>query len=233
MTKSIVCLKWGDKYSPEYVNILYNMCKRHSSHNFNFICVTDNPKNLNSNIKIEILPNITDVKGWWFKPYVFSRNLNLTGHVLFFDLDLVIFQNFDKLWTCNDSEFYIIRDFIKTTNPKWNRFNSSVFKFVAEKYHWIWDDFEKNKINIIKKNHGDQDYLYTILKDKAKFWPDNWIQSYKWEMRDKNDLVSINKKRNFKSIKNPTINPHTCISVFHGEPNPHECLDPWVTENWR
>lgn len=233
MKKTIICLKWGAKYSENYVNVLYNMCKRHSKNNFDFVCITDNPKNLNPEIKTYILPQIHGIQGWWYKPYVFSKNLNLSGEVLFFDLDLVIFENIDKLWDYKEKDFLIIRDFIKTTNPKWNRFNSSVFKFVAEKYHWVWNDFETNRKNILLKNHGDQDYLFSILKEKATYWPDSWIQSYKWEMRDRKELTIINKKRTFKSSGNPIINPETCVAVFHGEPNPHECLDEWVVENWR
>ena len=26
----VVCVKWGNKYVPEYVNVLYNMVKRHT-----------------------------------------------------------------------------------------------------------------------------------------------------------------------------------------------------------
>jgi hypothetical protein len=201
--------------------------------NFDFICITDNATNLNSEIKVHIVPVISGIHGWWYKPYVFSKNLNLSGEVLFFDLDVVIFNNIDKLLNYKDKDFVIIRDFIKTRIPNCNRFNSSVFKFVAENYYWIWDDFEKNKKNIITRNHGDQDYFFNILKDKATHWPDSWIQSYKWEMRNKNDVILINKKRNFKTIGTPIINPESCVAVFHGEPNPHECRDPWVIENWK
>ena len=49
---SILCLKWGDKYGPEYVNRLYNQCKEFIKLDFNFYCATDNSKNLNSKIQI-------------------------------------------------------------------------------------------------------------------------------------------------------------------------------------
>lgn len=230
--KTIVCLKWGEKYSAQYVNVLYNMCQRHSTVSFDFVCMTENSKGLLPNIKIKSLPPTT-LHGWWYKPYVFSRDLDLKGDVLFLDLDVVIFDNFDKLWDYYANEFLIIRDFTRHMSPTWQKFNSSVFRFNAEGHHWIWDFFSKNYQNIVPKNHGDQDFLYTMLKDRAKYWPDNWILSYKWEMRDKEDLSTINGKRNFAQDKPPKIETDSCIAVFHGDPNPSDCQDRWVIENWK
>jgi len=232
MKKTIVCLKWGDKYSPHYVNVLYNMCKRHCTISYDFICLTENPKGLIPEIITKPLPNIP-LQGWWMKPFVFSKDLGLKGDVLFLDLDIVVYKNIDKLWEYNISDFMIIRDFTRTTNPNWNKYNSSVFKFNAKTYHWIWDEFSANHKNITTKNFGDQDYLFNILKDKAKTWPDNWVASYKWEMRSRDDIRVIHGKRNFATIANPNIPSDGCIAVFHGEPNPHDVKDPWVIENWK
>ena len=48
--KYILCIKHGDKYDHEYVNRLYNMCKRHTTVDFEFVCLTSilqgNPKYL-------------------------------------------------------------------------------------------------------------------------------------------------------------------------------------------
>lgn len=208
------------------------MCKRHSTVPFRFTCLTDNPSELSNNIEIKTLPKY-QLQGWWFKPYVFSVDNNFKGKVLFLDLDLVIHDNIDKLWSYCPEDFCIIRDFTRQQNPNWKKFNSSVFRFDPEKYYWVWDDFLKNSQNITSKNHGDQDYLYNILQSKAKTWPDNWIRSYKWEMRDKSDVKIINGKRNFVNIKEPQITYDSCIAVFHGEPNPHEVKDPWVINNWK
>jgi hypothetical protein len=200
---------------------------------FDFVCLTENPEGLISKIKVKSLPRIA-VQGWWMKPWMFSAELGFTGDVLFLDLDLVLCSNIDKLWTYNpEDDFVIIRDFTRHQNPTWQKFNSSVIRFRAEKYHWIWDDFLNNHRSIMPKNHGDQDYLYSLLKDKGKYWPDSWIQSYKWEMRDKRDIVPINGKRNFVSIKDPRVEPDLCIAVFHGDPNPEEVKDPWVITNWQ
>ncbi len=230
--KTIVCLKWGTKYSPQYVNVLFNMCKRHMKSSFDFVCLTDNPSDLNPGIIVKTLPRLA-LQGWWVKPYVFSADNKFSGDVLFLDLDVIIYDNLDKLWTHKGSDFFIIRDFTRVMNPKWQKFNSSVFLFKPKNYYWIWEDFSENHKNITTKLHGDQDYLYNILKQKAAYWPDDWIQSYKWEMRDRADLGVINGRRNFKNIKSPKLSSNGCIAVFHGDPNPHEVQDPWVIENWK
>lgn len=230
--RTIVCVKWGTKYPPSYVNTLYNMCKRHNSVPFNFICLTENSHNINPDIEIKPLPS-NNLHSWWFKPYVFSKELGLKGEVLFIDLDVVIFRDMEKLWQHKFGSFTIIRDFTRHMNPNWHKFNSSLFRFNASEYHWIWEDFNKNHTKIMSKNYGDQDYLFSILHGKALVWPDNWIQSYKWEMRDKNELSLVNGKRNFVTIKEPKLSHECCIAVFHGDPKPSEVKDEWVKENWK
>jgi len=232
MDRTIACLKWGNKYSPHYVNVLYNMCRRHNSEYFNFICFTDNSDGLDKEIIIKSLPN-SSLHGWWYKPFVFCKENNIKGTVLFLDLDVIVYDNIDKLWNYRKNDFLIIRDFTKHMNPAWDKFNSSVFRFEADNCYWIWEKFYKEKTQIMSKMHGDQDYLYSILKNNAFHWPDNWIQSYKWEMRDKHDIILIDGKRNFKDIKDPKLTEECSIAVFHGEPNPHEVKDPWVIKNWK
>jgi len=230
--KTVVCLKWGSKYPVKYVNALYNMVRRHSGLEYDFVCLTDDPSNLDGRIIHKPLPKI-NVHGWWWKPYVFSEDLGFQGDVLFLDLDLVVFSNIDRLWTYNSANFCIIRDFTRQMSPSWRKFNSSVFRFPAKDYHWIWKEFEKNHNKIMPKNHGDQDYLYSILSQQARYWPDEWIQSYKWEMRDRSEIGIVNGKRNFTFAREPKIDPNCFIAVFHGEPNPHDCVDPWVINNWK
>ncbi len=42
---TILCVKWGEKYSNDYVLNLKNQCENHCSIPFNFYCLTDNPQN--------------------------------------------------------------------------------------------------------------------------------------------------------------------------------------------
>ena len=93
----VLCLKHGTKYPSEYVNTLYNMVKRNCTLDFEFVCLTDDVTGIDPNIKILSLPKT--LKGWWCKPYMFSNDLPLKGTVLYMDLDVVISNNIDHLFT--------------------------------------------------------------------------------------------------------------------------------------
>lgn len=228
----VVCLKHGKKYSHEYVNILYNMVKRNCSIPFNFACITENPAGINSNIKIIPLPKNLKIEGWWYKPWVFSKDFPLTGTILFLDLDIVLIKNIDNLWNYEPDKFCIIRDFARLKYKDWPRFNSSVFRFNTGKYQFVWDNLIKD-LSQTKKMHGDQDWIYSQIKDDFVYWPEQWICSYKWEIRSREDLTVINKKYIFKNVINPIIKDQTNILVFHGDPKPNIVNDPIIVKNWR
>ena len=227
----ILCLKHGTKYNADYVNKLYNMCKRHTTLQYNFACITEDPSGLNPNIKIIPLPNY-QLAGWWYKPWVFSNEIPVNGTLLFLDLDLVIIKNIDHLWTLNPSRFCIIKDFNRSIIKGWEKFNSSVFRFEKGEFAFVWDNLVKD-FSQTKRMHGDQDWIYSQIKHNYAYWPDEWIQSYKWEIRDRSDVIKDGTKRVFKNIANPIINPDTSILVFHGDPKPEEVSDPIVVQNWR
>jgi hypothetical protein len=81
---------------------------------------------------------------------------------------------------------------------------------------------------------GDQDWIWKVAKNRIKFWPNEWIQSYKWEIRSRDELVDRTGRRGFKTIRSD-INPHPecAVAVFHGEPNPADINDKFVVDNWR
>lgn len=231
LERNVVCLKHGTKYSADYVNKLYSMCKRHLTLEHNFICFTEDPKGLNPNIKIKELPKDVPVQGWWYKPYIFCANNGLVGDVLFMDLDIVIIDNIDCFFTHQINKFCIIRDFTRAQMPQWQKYNSSVFRLRAGSLPYVWNKIKEDPKHT-KRFHGDQDWLYDQIKN-AEFWPDDWCQSYKWEVRERTDLLLLNGKRQFKDIKNPEIKSGTKILVFHGDPKPSEVKDPVVVDNWK
>ena len=46
MTKNVICIKWGTKFGPEYVNRLYHMVEKNLSIPHRFVCFTDNSEGL-------------------------------------------------------------------------------------------------------------------------------------------------------------------------------------------
>lgn len=230
----VLCLKHGNKYSADYVNKLYNMVQRNCSVPYEFFCLTDDSQGLTSGVNTIPLPE--NLSGWWCKPYMFSRNLPIKGTILYMDLDIVIAGSIDKLFTYEPSRWCTIRDFTRTVRPDWKKYNSSVVRFKTGELHNVWEDFEKDRTNIQRRLHGDQDWLWEATqKNKAALYPDNWILSWKWEIRKSKEFApgGLRGNRKLKTIENVTPNSECCVCVFHGDPNPHNCEDPWVIDNWR
>lgn len=225
-----MCLKWGQKYSSDYVNKLFAMTKRHCTVPHEFICFTENRKGIDKEIKTMPLPDI-NLDGWWYKTYFFSNDIPLEGTILYFDLDVIIFNNIDKLFDYKKERFCIIRDFNRSIRKDFDRVNSSVFRLQKGMFANIYDQFKHSPREHMQRNRGDQDWMYKNIKNFV-YWPDDWIQSYKWEMRDRRDLQVYKGKRNFIVDAPPQIKPDCSVAVFHGEPNPADANDAWVKQHW-
>lgn len=231
----IVCLKHGTKYSSEYVNRLYNMVNRHTTVPFEFVCFTDDTRGIKDGIKTIPLKQI-GIYGWWYKIIFFDKDFPLQGNILYFDLDVVVYKNIDNLFYFQPDKFVICRDFNRSLRKDWSRMNSSVFRLTSKSLPFVYDEFMSRHDYHIRRFHGDQDWIYNEVspkKEKWTFWPDEWIQSYKWEMRDRKDLQKIDGVRNFIKEADPVLLENCSVAVFHGEPHPHQCNDKWVVDNWK
>lgn len=231
----VVCLKYGDKYSADYVNRLHRMVKRNLTLDYEFVCFTENTNGLDSDITVRDLPLHVGVKGWWYKPLFFNPHLGLNSTTLFLDLDMIVFRNIDNLFTHKPGEFLIIRDFNRFLVKNYKKFNSSVFRLEPGQHSHIYKDFIKNPQQVMRRFPGDQDWIRHSVTNNFDFWPDEWIQSYKWEMRGKPQLDRKlpRGQRDFVTNGTPKIKSETSVAVFHGDPNPHCCKDQWVIDNWQ
>lgn len=230
----VCCLKFGKKYSADYVNKLYNMVQKNLTLDHEFVCFTEDSEGINENIRIIPLKVNPSIEGWWYKPLFFNSNLELKGTLLFLDLDMIIFRNMDRLFLYRPDDFIIIRDFNRFNIKNYQKFNSSVFRLKTGQHKHVYDNFFKDPRAVTRAYHGDQDWIRHCIKKDFYFWPDEWIQSYKWEMRGK-PLFDRKPRgeRDFITPGEPKIKDDTFIAVFHGDPNPHNCKDPWVINNWK
>ena len=227
----VVCLKYGNKYSAEYVNKLYNGVKHNLTVPFEFVCITEDSTGINPEVVIKDLPITNGVTGWWYKPFVFDPNIDLKGTILFLDLDMIIFRNIDRLFSYKPGRFCIIRDFNRFVVRNFKKMNSSIFRLESGSMPRIYNDFIKSHNIITHRYPGDQDWIYAKIP-KHTFWPEEWIQSYKWEMRGRQYLTLKNGVRNFTEPGIPDVLPETSIEVFHGQPNMDQCIDNWPKQNW-
>ena len=101
MARHVICMKWGTKYGPHYVNNLYAMARRHLQGDFRFICLTDNTDGIRAEVecfpipRLDIRPEAAGVRDMaWRKLTTFSTDLatvyGLKGPALFLDLDVVV-----------------------------------------------------------------------------------------------------------------------------------------------
>lgn len=229
---NILCVRFGNKYPVAYVEKLRNMINRHITVPYKLYCLTDDPTPI-SGVELIVQKNAGYAKGWWHKVHMFDPNLPLRGRILYMDLDVVVCGNIDKLIHLPDKTFFGIRDFNRKFHPSWKYLNSSVMSWIHGNERAIWDRFKENP-SVAMRMHGDQDWTWKCAKDRIKFWPEQWIQSYKWEIRKREELHVLNAIRQFREVDN-NVTPHDdcCIAVFHGSPNPEIVQDKFVVENWR
>jgi hypothetical protein len=228
---TVLCVKYGNKYGTEYVERLRNMVSRNLTLDYEFACLTDDQHPIKG-VKTIYRPGAGYSKLWWQKVHMFDPTLEIHNRILYFDLDVVIHANIDKLIASAENKFFGIRDFNRHFNPKWRQLNSSVMSWLGTQEHDIFEKFQINKNNALSL-HGDQDWIWKVAQDRIQFWPDEFIRSYKWEIRSRNEINFSSTKRVFSSVRSPNIPPECCVAVFHGDPKPEDVLDPLVVDHWR
>ena len=79
MTKQVICITWGPKYGPRYVNRLYAMVARNITPPFSFTCFCDSPDGIRPEVRTEPLPPLdvempTGTEGIWPKARLWGRD---------------------------------------------------------------------------------------------------------------------------------------------------------------
>lgn len=229
---TVLCVRFGNKYGSEYVERLRNMVNRHLTIPHEIVCLTDDQHPI-SGVRSILMLDQGYVKKWWHKIHMFDPRLPLQGRVLYLDLDLVISGSIDQLVGYEPTQFVGILDFNRKFHATWKYLNSSVMAWDHGTQSHIFSQFMSNPKDAMRLQ-GDQDWIWKLCRDRIVFWPTPWIQSYKWEIRSKEELVVIAGVRQFKTIKHDVVIPAGCsIAVFHGDPNPLDVKDKFVIDNWQ
>lgn len=234
-TIDCACVIHGNAYSWQYVEILYSMLRRHLTPEVKLHVYTEANRPVPDTMIKHALEPMTIVnpkKSWWYKMQLFNTDHH-AGPLLYLDLDLAITGNLDWIWQMPLTNFCTIRDFKHLWRPTFYGINSSVMWWDTRRYAYIWEKFkQQNSEYIIKKYHGDQDYITEqIPLTERRFFDTDRVQSWRWQSLDGSYNFT---KRCYQTPGTGTqILPLTSILVFHGNPKPASITDPVIQQHWR
>ena len=148
---NIICYKWGDLYSPYYVNILYRMVKRNLSTPHKFHCITDDPEGISDGIFVHKLPDY-GIEGIWRKLMTFQPNfLGLQNQfVVSIDIDVVVIGSLDFLAKEPDKDFIVAKNWSR----KGAKASGCLYRLRVGSHCEIWNNFISNPEKAIDKYHG-------------------------------------------------------------------------------
>ena len=213
---TVACVKWGTKYSSEYVLRLARGVRRHLRRDAAFVCFTDDASGLEGDgVEARALPRETPLHSWWLKAWLFSADARLAGRVLYIDLDTVVVGALDEL-AGFDGAFGTLATDGMVNERRAGGYNSSVMMWTAGEFDAIYArlraDFEFITAHIYKFDH----WLEMVVADAHLLDAAFPGQIAEWKAH----------------AREPHANAR--IVTFPLAPKPHEVADePMLVEHWR
>ena len=181
--KQILCIKWSDRYGPEYVNRIYGMVSRNITPPFRVICFTDNRGGIRPEVECHDLPELgcpvpTNAPGKFRKVALWNENLyGLSGTALFLDLDVVITGSLDDFFECADPEDVVMaRD---TSRPAETSGQSSVIRFPIGKHGYLLERFRADPEGLAAEYQFEQRFVSYNVQGGIKFFPLSWVRLFR------------------------------------------------------
>ena len=223
----VLCMKWGTKYGPEYVNRLYAMVRRHLRGEFRFVCLTDRSEGIRAEVECLPIPSLDLPPGiperGWTKLTTFEADLHgLRGTALFLDLDVVIVDDITPFFE-QAGDFLIIHDWKR---PWRVTGNSSVYRFQLGAHADLLAHFRSHVEQVRAQVRNEQAYLsdYLHARGQLAYWPADWCVSWKYHCIPTFPL---------NLLRPPAIPAGARILIFHGVMNPPDALAGRSNGNWR
>ncbi len=230
------CVIHSDKYDWMYVERLKNMLQRNFSRPIRLHVWTEANRIIPNDMIHHPLDEWAGVAGprksWWYKMQMFDPKHNVTGQMLYFDLDVVIVNNLDWMLDLDQRYFWTVRDFRYLWRSEKYNINSSIMIWNACDFDWIWKEFNARGIQRVSQRYpGDQDYLNRAIPgDQIGFLPEDRVRSWRWQVLDGGY------DHRTKSYRVPglgsTITDRDCVVVFHGDPKPSQVTDTQIVQHW-
>lgn len=222
---TVVCTRWLDAFPVSYVRLLKNAVAANLQQEHRFVCVTDNPEGLDSDIQGIRMPDMGlplhhRKHGCWPKLSIFAPGvLPPDEPALYLDLDVLVRSNLDPFFEQIRSKpgLHVLREWNPTL---WNALpyqlrpdrgvQGSILGFIPRDHGYIYEQFMADTA-IPLSYPLDQDFL-TENVTKRTYWPISWTASFKWHCMKYYPLNLL-----FPKIREPK---QAKIVVFHGKPRP-------------
>ena len=179
--QTVICLKWGDRYGPEYVNRLYAMVRRNTKRDLRFICITDDTTDLRSEVETRPMPEFDLPETFRYKGFrrmfLFKKELyDLKGKVLHLDLDLIITGSIDDFFDYQPDAPYIVAE--NWTQPGKGIGNMSAFRYEIGALSKIWERFSADPLGMLEKYSNSQTFCSRTL-GSFPMYPIKWCCGFK------------------------------------------------------
>jgi len=228
---NVVVIKWGTKFTSAHINILYRSVKANLSVPHNFVCFTDDPTNLDSEIITKPLwDNPFDLKGNYRKLGLYNIDIlkSLDCNILLLDIDTVITGDITHLAKLKKNTLWKA----PSITQKGFVYNTSLVRIVNTKYRKAWDLFQKDHTNLINSAKGLEKWSGT----------DQAIMSYLFGatsniITEQDGIVSL---RDHSDVCQNDVLPEwvRIVSFYHNSKygdmsneNLHK-KHPWLVEHW-
>ena len=182
--REVICIRWGTKYGPDYVNRLHAMVARNLPGPFRFTCFTDDPAGLREGVEPAPLPPLgcalpTGTRGIWGKSRLWAERLgDLDGPVLYLDLDVVILGDLAPFF-----EHGAHTDVILARNPNTpleRLGQTSIYRMPVGALARLREAFLADPQGTADRYRFEQRFVSRHAPDGVKFWPKGWVAVFKW-----------------------------------------------------
>jgi hypothetical protein len=229
---AVGCVRWGTRYGPDYVNVLYRAVGAHMRHPFRFVCITEEMGGLDPGVQAVPFPDFGVPrpqwnKGSWPKVPLFAPGIFADDEiVLYLDLDVMVLGDLDPFIDLvrERPAFYTLRE----SSPIGWRLaplawrpdrgsQGSVYVWRAGDQRHVWEHFTTHTDYVRANFHSDRFYFPKIAVGET-YLPDGWCRSFKaacawyWPL----SLV----------FRTPAYPEGARILFFHGRPRPIELMGP-------
>ena len=218
--KQIICIKWGTKFGPEYVNRLRGMIARNITPPFRLICFTDDGAGLHPDVVVRPLPRFEyeppkNTLGKWPKSRLWGDLGDVTGTVLFMDLDVVIVGHLDVFFSFGRPDDTVLATNPKRIKPFEKLGQTSVYRMRVGKLAPLQDIFRADPQGVADEYRFEQRFVTRRAPGGVTFWPKGWVVHFRA------DCVPPFPARYWQP---PRIPPGARIVIFAGSLNPPDAI---------